>query len=133
MVMPIWHHTSRLLFACRSPYAGHPVSETPFGAFLCEQLRARGWSQRHFAGLIDIDQAQLGRIVRGSRRPPLDQLGSWAEVLGIDAPAARELASLALIEHHATWIAAQLRQATPGRRAAEPAQRYDRVRKPAPP
>lgn len=100
---------------------------TAFGDFLCQQLSQRGWSQRRFAALVGVNQAQLGRIVRGERRPPLDRMQAWAEALALDDAAARELARLALVEHEAAWIAGQIRAP---RRAAEGGLRYERGRRP---
>jgi transcriptional regulator with XRE-family HTH domain len=102
------------------------VAETPFGAFLSERLDARGWSQRYFAMLAGINQAQLGRIIRGTRSPPLDAMASWATHLELSLAESQTLARLALAEHGADWIAACLIASSPGKRAAEPRQRYDR-------
>lgn len=102
------------------------MSETPFGAFLCERLDARGWSQRHFAMLAGVNQAQLGRIIRGTRSPPLDAMASWATHLELSLAESQTLARLALAAHGADWIATCLIAPSFGKRAAEPRQRYDR-------
>lgn len=107
-------------------YAHFSVSTlTPFGELLCGHLRQRGWSQRHFAALVDINQAQFGRIVHGQRRPPLERMGIWAEKLRLSAGDAAEFAHLALLEHRAGWLAAAIVQTADPRRAAEMRTRYD--------
>lgn len=63
----------------------------PFGVLLKRHLKARRLSEVEFAKRVDDKQPNINHIIHGrpsrkngaSRRPPLEHLGRWADVLGL--------------------------------------------------
>jgi len=81
------------------------ASPRRFGPHLAELLEGRELSQRAFARQARVNQAWVGKVIRGERRPPLESMEEWMGILGVrgrsDREAFRELAHL---EHTTEWL-----------------------------
>lgn len=57
----------------------------PFGAYIAEIMRERGWTQRQLADRLGCAHSFVAHLIDGKRNPPKspDQLVQWADALGI--------------------------------------------------
>jgi len=75
----------------------------PFGQRVLAVLTEKRWSIRSFARLIERNPTYVSQVLRGIRRPPLDDLSTWFEHLGLPA------------SEHAAWhLAAELEHCPDG-------------------
>lgn len=60
----------------------HSAMPRTFGPLLEEMIKTAGFPDvKSFAKRVSHSQPNMHRIVRGTRRPPLDQVEAWAEAL----------------------------------------------------
>ncbi len=70
-----------------------------FGGYLAECLNAGKISQNHFAGLMGTSSGFVNMLISGQRRPPLEWLERWAEVLKLTGVRRQRFFDLAEIAH----------------------------------
>jgi HTH-type transcriptional regulator, competence development regulator len=56
----------------------------PVGEIIREKREEKGWLLRHLAAEVDIDQALLSKIERGSRKATKEQIIKFASALGLN-------------------------------------------------
>lgn len=68
-----------------------------FGEYLQQALAAAALSRRAFAKRVGYHAANIDKVIRGKRPPPLKRIPSWIKELGkhIEPSTFRELAALA--------------------------------------
>lgn len=118
---------------------------SPFGVWLRQQCRARGWTAKYLAQQWGMSPSYLSRMLSGKEHPPTPaRLYDLAEILQIDPDvvfvAANKLPpdvdvgqALALYRQHvpqgATWTQAQAwEQAAQAQGFASAAQMFERMR-----
>jgi transcriptional regulator with XRE-family HTH domain len=69
---------------------------SPFGRYLSDALKRKGWTQAQYAAKIGYSQPGVQRILAGVNRFPLKHMDTWLRVFGdaVDAKTFRELALL---------------------------------------
>lgn len=70
-----------------------------FDTALAEALEAAEMTQMRFAAKVGLNQGQFSRILAGKRRPPLDDLSHWCEILGLSKAKRDRLHLLAHLAH----------------------------------
>lgn len=55
----------------------------PFGPILKSLIKQRGMTITAFSKAAGVSRNMADFVVRNKRRPQLDQLGAWAEILGL--------------------------------------------------
>jgi transcriptional regulator with XRE-family HTH domain len=78
--------------------------------FSRRQARNPRYSLRGFARLLGTDHSTLSQILRGARRPPVSQIRTWAEKLGITREEAAIYVAAERIPHAARETQEGLRQ-----------------------
>jgi transcriptional regulator with XRE-family HTH domain len=57
--------------------------KTLFGERVRALRRQRGWSQEHFAQMLDLDRSYVGGVERGERNVSLSNIAVFAKGLGL--------------------------------------------------
>lgn len=76
-----------------------PVGTAGFGRVLYDSIRRRGWSASRFARTIGMSSAFISGVHSRSKKPPLDKLEEWADVLGFEGLDRDAFILLAHLEH----------------------------------
>ena len=72
---------------------------TPFGRMLYHSISGIGLSANAFAQRIDYSSGFLSGIYQGLKKPPLNAIEDWCDVLKLKGNAREEFLVLAAIEH----------------------------------
>jgi transcriptional regulator with XRE-family HTH domain len=75
-----------------------------FGTALAAAMEAADLTQVRFATKVGLNQGQLSRILAGKRRPPLNALPQWFDVLGLTKAKRDRLHLLAHLAHATPWL-----------------------------
>ena len=106
-VLVFGHSQPKTADSQRDCYSQWMVPE--FGRLLERFLADRHWSHRAFARLLGCSNGYLSGVIRGDRLPPLDQMGTWAETMGLSVDDADLLKQEAMLAHCPDAIAADYR------------------------
>lgn len=61
-------------------------------------------TQLAFAAKVGLNQGQMSRVLAGKRRPPLEDLPRWFEVLKLEQVRRENLLLLAHLAHATPWL-----------------------------
>ena len=75
-----------------------------FGTVLAAELERAGMTQLVFAAKINLNQGQLSRVLAGKRRPPLEDLARWFDLLRLEQSRRERLLLLAHLAHATPWL-----------------------------
>lgn len=78
---------------------------TAFAVALRDHLAAKNLGQREFSRKANVNQGFISQILQGNRPPPMDRIGKWAEILGLDAAETERFELLAGLEHSPAPVA----------------------------
>lgn len=76
-----------------------PAMARSFGSLLKAHIDYIGISQREFAKRIGAKQPTVNAIINGTRTPPLDEIDSWADQLGLKGVEREDFLETACLEH----------------------------------
>ena len=106
-----------------------------FAEFISAHLRRRGLTRMAFARMVERSDGNLSNILNADParktqyRPPLDEMPTWADVLGLSPEEREQLVELAELAHTPTairdrYLAMKAQLAQPVRQAASATEPY---------
>jgi len=78
--------------------------DSRFGELLTHFLEARKRDDRSFARQVGYDNSLIGKVKRGTRRPPANDLIKWADALTLDGSDRDDFLEAGLLLHTPPWI-----------------------------